>query len=101
MILVEKTGDQFKKLSTIISQYKGKKIGILSTERNMDWGNHDSNILHVHLGDSPFEIAQRLFNGLLDMENQSLTALLVQGVSESETGLAIMNRLRKAASEII
>jgi L-threonylcarbamoyladenylate synthase len=100
VILIEENGDQASKFQSLLSKYQGKRIGILSTQQSFELGN-DSLILHLHLGNSFDQIAQGLFNGLLYMEGQDLSVLIVQGISEKETGLGIMNRLRKAASEIV
>ena len=101
MILLEKNGNQSQKLQKFYSTYKGKRIGILSTNQSIDFKSNDLQVVHLHLGDSPTEIAQGLFNGLLHMESQDLSALFVQGISETDIGLGIMNRLRKAAWQIV
>ncbi len=100
MILIEHDCNQSLKLKSLLSQYEGKRIGILSTNQEMEFKN-DSLIVHLHLGDSLTEIAQGLFHGLLFMESQNIAVVIVQGVSENDTGLGIMNRLRKAAWQIM
>jgi len=62
---------------------------------------------HVHwlrynlgpVGD-PSTIARRLFDGLLTLEAQGADIILIEEVREENEGLAIMNRVRKAASEL-
>jgi L-threonylcarbamoyladenylate synthase len=54
----------------------------------------------ISLGNSKEEIAKNLFDSLRECDNQEVDVILVQSVSDSGLGLAIMNRLRKAASEI-
>lgn len=44
-------------------------------------------------------IAQRLFDGLLTLEQEGVDQILVEEVPEENEGLAIMNRVKKAASE--
>lgn len=100
MILIEENGDQQAKLQSLLYKYSGKRIGILSTKQSF-LPENDSLIIHLHLGDSYDQIAQGLFSGLLYMESQDISVLVVQGVSENDTGLGIMNRLRAAASEIV
>lgn len=46
------------------------------------------------------ELAQNLFANLRIFDEKKVDVILVAGVSESDIGLAIMNRLRKAASEL-
>ena len=58
--------------------------------------------LHIYeLGNSPAEIASRLYDGLRSLDSIGVTEILVEGVDETKEGLAIMNRLEKAASQIV
>ncbi|KAI0027034.1 hypothetical protein K488DRAFT_91446, partial [Vararia minispora EC-137] len=47
----------------------------------------------------PAAAAQRLFDGLLTLEARGVRRILVEGVPEVREGLAVMNRVRKAAGE--
>lgn len=49
--------------------------------------------------DTPHVAAQRLFDGLLTLEHDGVDIILVESVDEKREGLAIMNRMRKAAGE--
>ena len=49
----------------------------------------------------PPVIAQRLFDGFLTLDREGVDAILIEGVAEEEEGLAIMNRVRKAAGETV
>lgn len=49
---------------------------------------------------NPSLTAQRLFDGLLTLEGQGVNFIIVEGIEESHEGLAVMNRIRKAAGEI-
>jgi L-threonylcarbamoyladenylate synthase len=55
--------------------------------------------LTFSLGESaePARAAQRLFEGLLGLEEQGVERIFVQGVAEEREGLAFMNRIKKAA----
>ncbi|RIA98829.1 DHBP synthase RibB-like alpha/beta domain-containing protein [Glomus cerebriforme] len=61
------------------------------------------NIIEYTLGDSthPEQIAKELFKGLRYLDEHNVDYIIVEGISEEEEGLAVMNRLRKAASRII
>ncbi|EJU06689.1 hypothetical protein DACRYDRAFT_113285 [Dacryopinax primogenitus] len=48
----------------------------------------------------PSEAAHRLFDGLLTLDAEGVDVILVEGVEEDREGLAVMNRLRKAAGEV-
>ena len=47
----------------------------------------------------PAVVAQRLFDGLLTLEKEGVDVILIEEVSEAREGLAIMNRVKKAADE--
>jgi len=48
---------------------------------------------------TPQVTAQRLFDGLLTLDNDGVDIIFVESVEETREGLAIMNRVRKAAGE--
>ncbi|KAL0949780.1 hypothetical protein HGRIS_009819 [Hohenbuehelia grisea] len=56
---------------------------------------------HYSLGSirNPAEVAHRLFDGLLTLEREGVERILIEEISEDQEGLAVMNRVRKAASE--
>ena len=47
----------------------------------------------------PSVTAQRLFDGLLTLEQEGVDLILIEEISEEREGLAVMNRVRKAAGE--
>ncbi|KAJ3338676.1 hypothetical protein HDU91_001145 [Kappamyces sp. JEL0680] len=57
--------------------------------------------IQMALGASAKQVAHTLFQRLREMEDLGVTCILVQGVVEDNEGLAVMNRLRKAASQIV
>lgn len=62
----------------------------------------DVEIIKYDLGPrgSPLVAAQRLFDGLLKLEKEGAMYIFVEGIEETREGLAVMNRLRKAAREV-
>ncbi|KAJ3142039.1 hypothetical protein HK101_003324 [Irineochytrium annulatum] len=60
-------------------------------------------VLNYNMGDrtDPASVAHSLFNGLRTLESRGVMAILVEGISEEREGMAVMNRLRKAASRTI
>lgn len=48
----------------------------------------------------PSLTAQRLFDGLLTLEDRGVDLIIAEGIEETHEGLAVMNRIRKAASVI-
>ncbi|KAH7930108.1 translation factor [Leucogyrophana mollusca] len=81
------------------------KVGILAPA--------DSSLLQLLLADStvtwhqyglgsksePSITAQRLFDGLLTLEKEGVDIIMIEEVGEEREGLAIMNRVKKAAGE--
>ena len=66
------------------------------------------NAFHKHkypntkiLGETPEEIQYNLFYYLRYLDNSPFKSAVIEGVIEKKEGLAIMNRLRKAASKIV
>ena len=47
------------------------------------------------------EPARRLFDGLISLDKRGVAAILVEGIEEKREGLAVMNRVRKAAGETL
>ncbi|KAI8853298.1 DHBP synthase RibB-like alpha/beta domain-containing protein [Chytridium lagenaria] len=80
----------------------GSKIGVMRTTRDtVNEGREDW--VEIYLGDArdPATVAHNLFSGLRRLEEVGVVAILVEGIEEEREGLAVMNRLRKAASRII
>ncbi|KIJ57115.1 hypothetical protein M422DRAFT_149864 [Sphaerobolus stellatus SS14] len=50
---------------------------------------------------NPSLTAQRLFDGLLTLEEEGVDLIVVEGVDEKREGLAVMNRVKKAAGEVV
>jgi L-threonylcarbamoyladenylate synthase len=49
----------------------------------------------------PEEVARGMFKGLRDLDEKAVDLIFVEGISEDREGMAVMNRLRKAASKTI
>ena len=91
-----------------------KKIGLIHTHSQLEIPKimiEDPRLLLIDL--SNFElsfndqdvnskkVAHGLFDALRKMDLNKIEIVFVEGIAESLEGLAVMNRLRKAASEII
>ena len=83
------------------------KIGVLAPTDSKLWGQiharKDIIWYRYLLGPltEPSVIAHNLFNGLLSLEKEGVHLMMIEEVEEDREGLAIMNRVRKAASESI
>lgn len=75
---------------------KGISVGIMCTEKNMD---SFSKYRTFCMGNDkrPIEIAQGLFNTLRRFDSTDVDIIIAEGILDEGIGLAIMNRLCKAA----
>ena len=77
------------------NEFKESKVGVLRTEKELELSEFD-----LFLGKTDTEIASNLFQSLLALEHK-VDVILVEGIKEQGVGLGIMNRLGKAASQIV
>lgn len=78
-----------------------KGVGVLRTRT---WGNVGNGVEGVEvrdLGTGGEEISRRLFAKLRELDGCGVERILVEGVEGAHEGLAVMNRLRKAAGVIV
>ncbi|EPY49743.1 SUA5/yciO/yrdC family protein Sua5 [Schizosaccharomyces cryophilus OY26] len=77
------------------------KIGVLCSRK---WKKESfqefSNLIFLDLGQEGSEITKNLFAHLRELDLLGVNFVLVEGVTEDNEGLAIMNRLSKAASMV-
>ncbi|HHW30892.1 MAG TPA: threonylcarbamoyl-AMP synthase [Clostridiaceae bacterium] len=82
---------------------KGLKVGIMATEQTKNFYYDDDIICQnteiILLGDreKPETIAANLFRALREFDNRRVKVVLAEAVESTGIGLAIMNRLNKAA----
>ncbi|MHA1647125.1 MAG: L-threonylcarbamoyladenylate synthase [Promethearchaeota archaeon] len=81
-------------LSAQIINHSQTEIYPLGAQLNPDQSNQD-------VIDNFGQVAQGLFSAMRNLDELGVEIILVEGISEKYEGLAVMNRLRKAASEII
>ncbi|KAF8640052.1 hypothetical protein AX17_001294 [Amanita inopinata Kibby_2008] len=88
-----------------LSSKEPMRIGVLATTDSKLWDHlfHDSRLEwdRYPLGPStvPSTIARHLFDGLFTLDQKNVHHIIIEEVNEAKEGLAIMNRVRKAASE--
>ncbi len=101
LVLVEGEPPAIKEtIDALIRQYQvqKKRIGILGFFPGHDYTIR-KNESHVNLGLHAHTVSRHLFAALRSFDEQGVDMILVEGFPSG--GHAIMNRLRKAASEII
>lgn len=70
------------------------KVGLLHAETECK----SAADFQYFLGDSAIEVAKNLFAGMRHLEALGSNVIVIEGISEDGTGLAVMNRATKAAS---
>lgn len=75
---------------------KGKKVGILATDETIDrYG--DGYLISLGSRRQPALIASKLFNSLREFDHMGVDIILAEWVDERDEGLAVMNRMIRAA----
>lgn len=97
-------GDRDKmvdKINELISLTdRGIKVGVIATEENKD-RYKNCEVLVTGSIKEPVEIASNLFKMLRKCDYHNIDKVFAEGLTEDELGLAIMNRLKKAAGYCI
>jgi L-threonylcarbamoyladenylate synthase len=100
LILVEKKGDvQVEEVRRLASKYmaQGLKVGIMAKEENQN--KYDKFEVKVIGKGTELEIcAANLFAILRSFDKEGFEIIIAEGLEEHDLGLAIMERLRKAAA---
>ncbi len=104
LIVVEGESDSvISKINELVIDYtnKGIKVGILATEQTKDFYNEpiDNRPVVISMGDRshPDIIASNLFNCFREFDHRNIQVILAEAVNKTGIGLAIMNRMNKAA----
>ena len=99
VIVIE--GDVLKvanKINELINDYKAKNIsvGVLATEQTKHFYK-DVPVLCLGDRTEPFEIAANLFKAFRNFDDTSIEVILSEAVESKGIGMAVMNRMNKAA----
>jgi L-threonylcarbamoyladenylate synthase len=78
---------------------KDSRFSVLLQRRLVDHPSVTLTTFPLGARDDPATTAHGLFNALLTLDGDSVDIIVVEAVAEVREGLAIMNRVRKAASE--
>jgi L-threonylcarbamoyladenylate synthase len=99
VVLVEgELSAAIEKVKALAKSYhlKEQKVGILATDQTQS--NYNAEVV-VSMGSRSnlATVAQNLFRLLREVDEQGVDVIIAEGVSSEGIGLAVMNRLRKAA----
>jgi L-threonylcarbamoyladenylate synthase len=87
------------KISGLIKKYHNdnKKVGVITTTKK----NPHKSDMTLFIGSTNNTIAKNLFESFRKFDKNGIDIILVKEISNSELGLAIMNRLEKAAYQTV
>ncbi len=100
LILVEGgTKNVVKKIRELYAENSKKKVGIIATEETKKYYTGNTKVIgsRKYMGD----VAKNLFKILREFDEEGADLILSEGFSSEGLGLAVMNRLRKAAKTVI
>ncbi len=103
VVLVRRGEKQKEKILELLESYQkaGKKVGILCREEWKSYFSKADFLLELTKGSDLQQAAYNLFNHLRRFDQVKMDVIIVEGVAEEGIGLAVMNRLTKAAQEIV
>ncbi len=97
MLLVEGSSEAVASyINAQIAEKAGKKVGVLATDENLDLYQGDC-VISVGSMAAPQTIAHNLFRVLRQFDDMKVDYIYSESFSSDGEGLAIMNRLLKAA----
>lgn len=94
VIVVEGRRDRVhRKIKELVESFKGegKRVGVMATG-----GIYEADE-YFDLGESEEDVARNLFKALRELDKRGVDIIIAEGIEERGLGLAVMNRLRKAA----
>ncbi|PIN84672.1 MAG: threonylcarbamoyl-AMP synthase [Candidatus Diapherotrites archaeon CG11_big_fil_rev_8_21_14_0_20_37_9] len=83
------------KIQELLKKFSAKKIGILS------FSGKTYNKNTKKIGSTGEKIAKNLFKSFREFDKTKTELIIAESIPEKEIGLAVMNRLKKAAAKII
>ena len=98
VMLIDEAVDQADKVLSLAKEIQehGKKVGILAKqEHESSFRGYNTKILGPE--NDPKICATRLFSLLRDFDSEKVDVIITEAIPEKGLGLAVMNRLRKAA----
>jgi L-threonylcarbamoyladenylate synthase len=100
MLLVEgrfdKVVGKVQELATLYRR-KGRRVGLLATDESIVRYNADV-VKSLGSRDDVQTIAKNLFRLLREFDQEKVDIIVAEGISQKGLGLAVMNRLRRAAN---
>ncbi len=96
VILVEGGPDDLKKkINALLKKYmkEGRKVAVMTLDSRHTY----SADIVKYMGTTPTVVARHLFATFRELDHLGMDVIIVEGMDEKDLGLAIMNRIRRAA----
>lgn len=102
LIIVEgDTSQVIKHINEMANDYRSKsiKVGILATDQTKSYYTDAKDVVVISMGDRnhPDTIASSLFNCFREFDHMNVQVILAEAIDKTGIGLAVMNRMNKAA----
>lgn len=97
LILVKRSPKELEEV-ILSHQTSGEKVGVLLKDSTASELNIESNF---KLGETIEEIAGKLYEALRSFENTNYDIIIIESFKEEGLGIAVMDRLTRAATKII
>ena len=96
VVLVERASPEF--ITQLSKEYlKDGRVGFIGSARiDID----EAEFYSINLDDNACAYAHSIYNALRELDEKGARVIVIQGIDESREGAAVMDRLRRAASEI-
>jgi L-threonylcarbamoyladenylate synthase len=101
MVIVEGgLRDIVKKITSLADAYRsqGMRVGILATQQTYSQYKSYDNVIILGDREHPDTIAESLFSALRQLDEERVDIILAEGITREGVGLAIMNRMDRAAA---
>ncbi len=100
VLLVEGKPNEIATKINSLATNLDQKVGIMATTETLSKYDHNL-VKNMGSRNELREISNNLFKLLREFDQEAVDIIVVEGVSETGVGVAIMNRLRKAAGKVI
>jgi Sua5/YciO/YrdC/YwlC family protein len=89
-----------EKINDLVQNYieNGLRVGIMTCDERVKCYNKDAEIIPIGSENNMQEIARNLFEALRSFDDRKVDIILSEAFTEKGVGIAIMNRLKKAAA---
>ncbi|WP_238885763.1 L-threonylcarbamoyladenylate synthase [Clostridium sp. YIM B02551] len=89
-----------EKINDLVQNYieNGLKVGIMTCHERVKCYNNNAEIISIGSENNMQEIARNLFEALRSFDDRNVDIILSEAFIEKGVGIAIMNRLKKAAA---